>query len=293
MASETLTENASRQLLGAAESDLRFEIVDETSDEQVAREQRLLAANQQEDTTPGPQARNQPQPEQHVEPQEDPETGADENEVPRRLPVEHRTYSQDEVSKMQAAWARQIEDARRSANQAGEQLLQFNMNAAVEAMLKKQELELAARVGPIEAEKLARSPQNASLVRQSIANQQRLMQSEAGKREAVEQQERQAKFIVAQSLMRDNGVSPNDFQLLSSAPTPAAMRQLALRLGGKDAAAMRDRVPPENPQTELENGYHAGPAPESADRRLERIRAKPSWEWTEADLRYMKTGEVR
>ena len=71
------------------------------------------------------------------------------------------------------------------------------------------------------------------------------------------------------------------------------MQSLARRLGGKGTAAMRDRVPPETPQTQLENGYNAGPAPESPDRRLERIRAKPSWEWTEADLRYMKTGEVR
>ena len=293
MVSETLTEDASRLTLGAAENDLVFEIVDETSSEQVAREQRLLATDQREDATSDPQARQQPQTEQHVEPLEEPKPAATEIDEPVQRPAEHRSYTQDEVSKMQAAWARQIEDARRSASQAGEQLQQFNMDAAVEAMLRKQEQELTTSVGAEQAEKLARSPQNASIVRQSIANQQRLMQSEAGKSAAVEQQERQAKFIVAQSLMRENGVSLDDFELLTSASTPASMKRLALRLGGKDASAMRNRVPPENPQTELENGYHTGPAPESADRRLERIRAKPSWEWTESDLRYMKTGEVR
>lgn len=232
------------------------------------------------------------EPQDHSEPAAV-EPVAFEKEEPERQSVERRSYSQYEVSKMQAAWARQIDDARRQASQAGDQLHQFNMDAAVEAMLRKQELELTAPEGAGQAEKLARSPQNAALARQSIANQQRLIQSEAGKQAAVEQQERQAKFIVAQALMRENGVAPGDFELLASASTPAAMKQLALRLSGKDASAMRDRVPPETSRTELENGYHAGPAPESADRRLERIRTKPSWEWTDADLRYMKTGEVR
>lgn len=194
---------------------------------------------------------------------------------------------------MQAAWARQIEDARQSAAKASDQLQQFNMNAAVEAMLKKQETEMTARVGAEQAEQLVRSPQNASLVRQSIASQQLLQRSEAERTQAIEQQEQQARFMVAQSLAREHGVAPDDFEVLAAAPTPKVMQSLARRLGGKGVNAMRDRVPPETAQTQLENGYHAGPQPENADRRLERVRSKPSWEWTEADMRYMKTGEVR
>ena len=126
-----------------------------------------------------------------------------------------------------------------------------------------------------------------------MEGQQALLMAEAGRRHAAGQQEKQAKFIVARTLAQQNGVPEDDFEILSSAPTPAAMAQLARRLGGRSGEAMRSRVPPETAQTQLENGYYAGPAPESPSRRLDRIRSKPSWEWTDADLRYMRTGEVK
>jgi hypothetical protein len=194
---------------------------------------------------------------------------------------------------MQAAWARQVQEARRNAEQAGQRLQQFNLDAAVEATLRQQEKQLASRMSPEQAQQLARSPQNAQLIRHTLASQHALLMAEAGRRYAARQQEKQAKFIVARTLAQQNGVPADDFELLSSAPTPSAMVQLARRLGGRSGQALRSRVPAETPQTELENGYYAGPAPENPSRRLDRIRSKPSWEWSDADLRYMRTGEVR
>lgn len=293
MVSEPLVDDASQHEAGPARDGLDFEIVDQTSTEQVEREQKLLTPADDDLASTDSRALSEPTSEPGAEPntQHDPAPETQREQTPEQQQV--RTYSQTEVSKMQAAWARQIEEARQSASRASEQLQQFNVDAAVEAMLKKQESELTTRVGAEKAGQLTRSPENTALVRQSIANQQLLQRSETGRTQAIKQQEQQARFIVAQSLAREHGVAPEDFELLSSAATPKAMQSLARRLGGQGTGAMRDRVPPETPQTQLENGYHAGPQPENADRRLERIRSKPSWEWTEADLRYMKTGEVR
>lgn len=293
MVSEQLVGDASQRQDGPAGSDLEFEIVDQTSSEQLAREQQLLSPAEDDQLTTDSQEPLEPSsgpgPEQQSQHGPVPET----KQEPAPEQQQTRTYSQSEVSKMQAAWARQIEDARQSASRASEQLQQFNMDAAVEAMLKKQETELASTVGAEKASQLVRTNQNTALVRQSIANQQLLQRSESERKQAVQQQEQQARLIVAQSLAREHGIAPGDFELLASAPTPKAMQALARRLGGHGTSEMRGRVPPETAQTQLENGYHAGPQPENADRRLERIRSKPSWEWTEADLRYMKTGEVR
>lgn len=317
----------------AAGGEPDFEIVDHTSPEQVAREQTLLATGDAEDLSPvaavaGAASHAPGSADQHdlyggpgqpglrrssVDPGL--RGSAEQNGFPDlpgssgspdlpnlpNLPdsqnPQHLVYSHDEVAAMRAAWARQVDEARRDASRAGGQLNTVNLDAAVEAVLQQQERELAGSVGTEQAAKVARSPQNRSLIRQSITNQQRLMQSGSEQRRALEQQqdrqEQQARLIVARALAQENGVSTDDFDLLASASTPVAMKRLAMRLGGRDAKAMRQLVPPENDGTELENGYHAGPAPESAARRLERIRSRPSWEWTEADLRYMKTGEVK
>ena len=289
MVSETLIDNASRPGSGVVAGGLEFEITDSTSSEQVAREQMLLSDNATETESVESQAPRQPGPDDGGEQRHPVDPG---NESPAQV-SKRRTYSQEEVSKMQAAWSHQIEDARKTAVQAGDQLRQFNLDAAVEAMLRKQESELATSIGTEQALKLTRSPQNTSLVRQSLLSQQRLAEAESARNAAEAQQEAQAKFVVANALIREHGLTQDDFEILSMAHTPAAMQKLARRLVGKHDAAMRERVPPETPETELENGFRAGPAPESADRRLERIRSRPSWEWTEADLRFMKTGEVK
>ncbi len=291
MVSETAVDNPSQPEPETGNDGLDFEIVDQTSAEQLEREQQLLSSAPQESAATESRARTEPEPELAAEPSDQPEP--DKESGREATPKQARSYSQAEVSKMQAAWARQIEDARQSAMQASEQLQQFNMDAAVEAMLKKQEAELKAKVGDEKAAQLTRAPQNVALARRSIENQQRLQLSEAERTRAIQQQEQQARFIVAQSLAREHGIATEDFELLASASTPNAMQALARRLGGDGTSARRDRVPPETTETQLENGYTAGPQPENSERRLERIRAKPSWEWTEADLRYMKTGEVR
>jgi hypothetical protein len=194
---------------------------------------------------------------------------------------------------MQSAWARQISDARKTASQASDQLKKFNLDAAVEAQVRKQETQLAPGVGAEEARRRARSPQNQQLVRERLAGQHQLLQAEVGRRQATHMQERQAKFIVARSLMQEHGLNANDFETLAAAPSPKAMTQLARRLSATGPTAMRGRVPAESPETQLENGIYAGPATETGDRKLERIRSKPSWEWSDADLRYMQTGNAR
>ncbi len=293
MVSESVVSDVPGNTPETAQKGLDFEIVDETSAEQVKREQRLLASAPGDSPKPEPRVQSEPDPGTDIEPHVEAEPASESSPAPSARPQEPRTYSQAEVSKMQAAWAKQIDQARRSESRANEQLRGFNVDAAVEAMLRSQEAELASEVGVEKASRLVRSLQNTAAVRKSIDTQQQLRRSEAGRMRAIEQRERQARFIVAQSLAKEHGVAADDFELLVSASTPKAMQGLAHRLGGAGKAAVRDRVPPETPQTQLENGYHAGPQPENAERRLDRIRAKPSWEWTEADLQYMKTGEVR
>ena len=292
MVTERLSRDASQQGPSPADGGLDFEIVDSTSAGQRQQERELLADAGADAGQPVEQAR--PQPEDQAPPEPQPETEKAPGETqPKPEQRGGRTYSQEEVSKMQAAWARQVQQARRNAEQADRQLKQFNLDASVEAAMRQQEQQLSSRMTPEQAREAVRSPQNAQLVRRALVSQHALLVAEAGRRHAADQQEKQAKYIVAQTLMRQHGVPEEDFATLSSAPTPSAMVQLARRLGGNSGEAMLSRVPPETPETELENGYYAGPAPENESRRLGRIRSKPSWEWTDADLRFMRTGEVR
>ncbi len=293
MVSESPAESFDQQSNPDSASELEFEIIDGTSPEQLERERELLSPTLDEAPEDDTQSR---EPEHDASEIERPLADSDAIEdASKREPAqpEPRSYSQAEVSKMQAAWAKQIEQARRSEAAASKQLERYDLDAAVEATLRTQERELAAEVGPDAASQTVRSPRNAALVRQTLATQQQLKRSEAERTHAVQQQELQARYIVAQSLAREHSVAPEDFEALASASTPRAMQNLARRLGKASSGTARDRVPAETPQTELENGYSAGPQPETPQRRLQRIREKPSWEWTEADLRYMKTGEVR
>lgn len=284
MVSETQSESPSLRDLAPAGGGTDFQIVDETSAEQVESERKLL--NNKPQNAPRPE--NQP----HRQPRSEANAQPDTTDKRTLSEASQRTFTQDEVSKMQAAWSRQIGEARKTAEQATEQVQSFNLDAAVEANLRKQESQLAPGVGTEEARRRARSPENQSLVRERIASQHQLLQAEVGRRQAAVQQERQAKFVVARTLMQEHGLSADDFEVIASASTPQAMVKLARRLAPRDAA-MRDRVPPESHETQLENGIYAGPATETGDKKLERIRSRPSWEWSDADLRYMQTGNAR
>ena len=261
MALDTTVEDADGKAQEAAADGLEFEITDSTSPEQLERERQLLS----EPPAVSGEAELQPNPDTTTDPAPD-------------LP---RTYSQTEVSKMQAAWARQIARAQHDSMRSAEQLKQFSMDAAVEALMQRQ------------SGREPRSTENTTLARQALQDRQRLADSEVERRRGLEQQEIQAKYVVAHAFAREFGVGTDDFALLSNASTPTAMRDLARRLGTGSANNTLDRVPPETTETALENGYQTGPAPESGDQKLARIRQKPAWEWSEADVRYMKTGDVR
>ena len=72
------------------------------------------------------------------------------------------------------------------------------------------------------------------------------------------------------------------------------MEKAAKRLGRQkaaDAKAVADRralVPAETKATSLESGISGSSSPESDEARLERINRTPSWEWSDADYKYMK-----
>jgi hypothetical protein len=88
-------------------------------------------------------------------------------------------------------------------------------------------------------------------------------------------------------------------EVLLAAPTPAHMERLAQRLGSKKPAtteakqAVRGQVPVETDKTKLESGVVTAAAPESFERMVERLNATPSWEWSERDREFMRTGRVK
>ena len=69
MVSEPIVEGTSQREAGPADQRLEFEIVDQTSSEQVEREQQLLAPAEDEQPTSESQSSDQPEPEQSAEPE--------------------------------------------------------------------------------------------------------------------------------------------------------------------------------------------------------------------------------
>lgn len=222
------------------------------------------------------------------------EPGAD--EVEQRAPQPQvRQYSQDEVSKMQAAWMRQIKEAQDKAQQAQ---LARDLEAEVEARLRRQEESLAGQYGEDEARKLVRNYRNEQEVREEVKLRQENQLLQQQLKQRAETEEEQARTIVAQRFMDTYGLQTSDFELLLTAPTPTAMMRLAERLQDQTLKQRqveqrrKAQVPPETRQTRLENGISTGSAPETAEKRLNRLRAVPAYRWSEADYRFMRTGEM-
>lgn len=236
---------------------------------------------------------------------------AEREEAPRRgvaeAPVEQaavretpapavRTFSQDEVAKMQSAWMRQIQQSERDRVAAEEDRDRFNLDAEVESRLRQQEAQLAAQYGEEDARKIARSPDNVDAVR----NERTLSQENGRLRAAFASQqvtqEQQAKGIVAQQLMSQHGLQTDDYGLLLETTSVQGMQSLARRLSNQTLANRQQRqeklarVPAETRETALETGHSNGAAPESFERRLTRIRQKPSYEWTDSEYEFMRNG---
>ena len=196
-----------------------------------------------------------------------------------------RTFSQEEVSKMQSAWSRQVQDAQRAAEQAQARLSSFNSEAQVEAALRQQERQLAATHGTERARSMVRQQANVNAVKQ----QQRMAQENAllklGTMYRANQEESRAKGIVAQQLMQRHALPETDLATLLGTSTPGAMVQVAKRLASSSRTA---RVPAETAVTQLESGVSVGAGDESEDQRLNRVLNKMGGDWTESELRFMK-----
>ena len=205
-----------------------------------------------------------------------------------------RTYSEAEVRQMQATARGRIEAERRQAEEIRHKLAEINRETQVEAVLRQEEARLAPTMGADEARQFVRSPERTKLVRDHYAAQDQLR--EVNERAALMglEQELQAKVIVARQFAQQFNVAPADQDLLLSVSSPDEMKKVAQRLGQQKADAAKataDRralVPAETKQTSLESGISGTSSPESDESRLERINRTPSWEWSDADYKYMK-----
>lgn len=277
---------------------LDFEITDSTSPEQRALEAKALAeADEDSGEVPQPEAEQAPEAAPAETPAPSAQTPSPEptpEPTPEPKPV--RTYSQEEVSKMQSAWMRQIQTQQQAARAAQEQLEKFNLDATVEAALRQQERELTPEYGAEDARKIVRAPANAQAVREAAELKQQVAREKAERESQSQQQEQQAKLIVAGQLMQQHSLPPEDFDLLISAADPNGMVRLAQRLAKQAQAQQQQdikaRVPRETAATKPENGASPGSGPLNHDQMLARVRQKPMKDWTDAEHNFMRTGRV-
>lgn len=266
-----------------------FEIIDETSPEQVAVEQQVMAGQ------PITESRE----DSNLEPAGEPIEESAPAGMPAPAPVGQptppapqaptqptRTYSQEEYSRAQAAWGRQIAEARKENAAAQQRIAQFDLDTVVETQLRSQEANLESSLGEDEARRVIRTPENEQAVRSGIEAKQEVAQYKAAFAAQEVQQEQQAKYQVMDGFARRYGLSQDDLKVLLSIDDPHAMEAAAARIGSGGAPM----VPPENSQTQLESGVPSASAPESSDALIERLNNTPAWDWTESDERFMRTG---
>ncbi len=300
----TQREETSQDALRQSDADLQddFKIVDETTPEQLEIEAELDAeagqviepeTEQSEfgNASPEPEApevQSQPQAEAPVEPEP----------VVEQQPLA-RTYSVDEVAKIQSAYDTRLREQQDRERRLQEQLDARNLEAEVEAALRRQEAQLAQSVGEEEASRIARDSQNVASVRSAYQSAQRAARLERELAERDMRAEEQAKQIYARQLMDQNGLQTADYGLLLNTFSPDGMRELASRLANqtlnqrKQQEERRRRVPPETPGTQLTNGHSDGAASETPAQALARINAKQAVDWTDADWEFMRTGVVK
>lgn len=207
-----------------------------------------------------------------------------------------RTFSQQEVSKMQASWMRQIREQQEAAKQARAEMDRLNLEAEVEARLRQQEAALVPQYGEEDARAMVRAQSNVGEVREQIELRHENERLKRSAQDTEQLNEQNAKSIIAQQLMGEYGLSTEDYQFLLSTGSPQAMVSLAQRLGTQAVVNRQktqqrmNRVPAENQRTAVENGRSSASSVENAERRLARLRATPSYEWSDADYDFMRTG---
>lgn len=294
----------SQPALGPNADGLDFEIEDTTPAEVVEQERRFLAgqpADAEVEETPQPQG-EAPQPTgeaPQVEPAPQPVATAP-APSPQPSPVpQPRVYSEDEWRKAQASWQRQIDAQKKIAEDAQKRVTEFDLSAQVEATLRQQERQYEATLGADEARRQVRSPENERAVRDGIQNAHRVKE--------LEQQVRQAETANYHSLLgafitdqtQKLGLSPRQAQRLMSlvgphsvvtmegfAATGNAIADMAAEFSELNKStsqaqkAMRDRVPPETPETRLETGTSTTSGKRTVQQEMDRLLDKPTWQWT-------------
>ena len=222
-----------------------------------------------------------------------------------------RTYSEEEWRKAQSSWQRQIQAEKDRAAAAQKQLDAFNLDAEVEMRLRRQEAKYEAQYGADDARKIVRDPDNVQSVKASVQAEQQLKQAQETERQyaSATRQSLLGQFI--NQTVTQNQLEPDDAQALMALVTPAALSDndaflatgnaigaLAARLGSKTRTtaaaeqAKRKLVPPETAATKPETGASPGSGPMNHDQMLARVRQKPSWEWTDKEREFMRTGRV-
>ncbi len=227
-----------------------------------------------------------------------------EQETPQSEPVpETRTYSQDEVAKIQSAYDRQVAEQNKRLQELERNYQRQQVDNQVEAELQRQEQQLTQQVGAEEARRIVRDSSNQEAVREALQARAEL-ETVRQERNQFEQQSRMAvmnNWIA--NLQSQHNLSADDVGTLQSlAANPAilsddnafvqtgeAMAGLAARLGAtaeQRAVASSERknlVPRETPETALESGQSIAQAPPNDDAQMAAIMDKPSWEWTDAE----------
>lgn len=299
----TKQEDTSQQNLQDGDGGLpEFNIQDSTPSEQLEIEAELdseleQSPEQQEQATEQTTEQVETGAEQGVQPEsqpgasEEPSTQVETPEQPQT-----RTYSDEEVRKIQAAKDAEVARANAELQQLREAEAQRRIEQSTESALVDQEAQLASSIGAEEARRLVRTRQNVAAVKQGQEAIQRAGQLQQQNAEILQQQEVFAKQTVAQQMVNQYGLQAEDLDLLTGTANPAAMQNLAKRLSTytlqqrKDQQAQRQRVPAETQDTQLTNGHSTGAASETPEQALKRISAMPGYEWSEADAKFMRDG---
>lgn len=284
------------------------EITDNTSEEQRAIEAQALSELDGED---GPGEAPEPESEAPAAPQAISQTPPVEpsDELPAAAePPKPRLEDSPEWRKAQASWQKQIDAERNRRLAAEKERDQFNLEAEVETRLRSQEQRFAAQYSEEDARRIARDPENVRSVRAAVEGERAAERVKQLEQQTYVSQRQQILHGFVDQSVKDLGLDAEQGEALLSLITPAALSDgdtayqtgLAIermaaqlsKLRNTQAAAQKERqarVPAETAATRPENGSSPGDAPESYERRLARIRQKPSWEWTDDDLKFMRS----
>ena len=205
-----------------------------------------------------------------------------------------RTYTEEEVRQFRESARGRIDAERRQKDEAQRALRDVNREAMVEAALRQEEARLAPTMGTDEARAFVRDPARVSAVRENATAKEELRALREQQASRDEDIEAASRVIFARLVTRENNLTAEDQEILATIGTPEGMEKTAKLLAqrktakGKEAADRRAMVPAETKATSLESGISGSSSPESDEARLERINRTPSWEWSDADYKYMK-----